>query len=79
VPAPPWQAAGSVCASNADIRPGTGRQAHFSYSTDGITYTSLGPAFTLDNDWRFFMGYRYGIFNYATQALGGAVTCDGRT
>ncbi|MEJ3747988.1 family 43 glycosylhydrolase [Actinomycetes bacterium KLBMP 9797] len=59
---------------NADIRPGAGRQARFSYSTDGVTFTPLGSAFTLGNDWRFFMGYRYGIFNYATQALGGAVT-----
>jgi hypothetical protein len=24
--------------------------------------------------WQFFMGYRYAIFNYATQALGGEVT-----
>ncbi|WP_416903764.1 family 43 glycosylhydrolase [Micromonospora echinospora] len=59
---------------NADIRPGTGRQARFSYSTDGVNFTGLGPAFTLNNAWQFFMGYRYGIFNYATQALGGAVT-----
>ena len=59
---------------NADIRPGSGRQARFSYSTDGSTFTSLGPAFTLNNAWQFFMGYRFGIFNYATQALGGAVT-----
>ncbi|WP_344491328.1 family 43 glycosylhydrolase [Nonomuraea monospora] len=59
---------------NADIRPGSGRQARFSYSTDGTTFTSLGPAFTLNNAWQFFMGYRFGIFNYATQSLGGAVT-----
>jgi beta-xylosidase len=59
---------------NADIRPGSGRQARFSYSTDGTTYTSLGPAFTLNNAWQFFMGYRYAIFNHATQSLGGAVT-----
>src|SRR5436190_4853315 len=59
---------------NADIHPGAGRQARFSYSTDGVTFTSLGPAFTLNNDWQFFMGYRYAIFNYATQALGGSVT-----
>jgi beta-xylosidase len=59
---------------NADIRPGSGRQARFSYSTDGSTFVSLGPAFTLNNAWQFFMGYRFGIFNYATQALGGAVT-----
>jgi beta-xylosidase len=59
---------------NADIRPGSGRQARFSYSTDGSTFTSLGPAFTLDNSWQFFMGYRFGLFEYATQALGGSVT-----
>jgi hypothetical protein len=29
---------------------------------------------TLDNQWQFFRGYRFGIFTYATQALGGAVT-----
>jgi beta-xylosidase len=60
--------------AKADIRPGSGRQATFSYSTDGVTFASLGPAFTLNNAWQFFMGYRFGVFNYATQALGGAVT-----
>jgi beta-xylosidase len=59
---------------SADVRPGSGRQARFSYSTDGSTFTALGPAFTLNNAWQFFMGYRYGIFNYATAALGGSVT-----
>jgi hypothetical protein len=61
---------------NADIRPGSGRTATFSYSTDGSTFRSLGPAFTLNNDWQFFMGYRFGVFDYATQALGGAVTVN---
>ncbi|WP_434443261.1 family 43 glycosylhydrolase [Lentzea sp. E54] len=60
--------------ANADIRPGSGRQARFSYSTDGVTFTSLGTGFTLKNEWQFFMGYRFGIFNHATQALGGSVT-----
>ncbi|MEU5607253.1 glycoside hydrolase 43 family protein [Streptomyces sparsogenes] len=59
--------------ANADIRPGAPRPATFSYSTDGTNFTRLGPAFTMGNDWRFFMGYRYAIFNYATQALGGSV------
>ena len=59
---------------NADIRPGTGRQGRFSYSTDGVTFTSLGPGFTMGNAWQFFMGYRFAMFNYATQALGGSVT-----
>jgi beta-xylosidase len=60
--------------ANADIQPGSNRVARFSYSTDGVNFTSLGPAFTLNNTWQFFMGYRFGIFNFATQALGGAVT-----
>ncbi|GIJ72388.1 family 43 glycosylhydrolase [Virgisporangium ochraceum] len=60
--------------ATADIRPGSGRQARFSYSTDGVNFTSLGNALTLDNTWQFFMGYRYAMFNYATQSLGGAVT-----
>jgi beta-xylosidase len=58
----------------ADIRPGASRQGRFSYSTDGTTFTSFGSAFTMNNAWQFFMGYRYAIFNYATSALGGAVT-----
>jgi len=59
----------------ADIRPGSSnRQGRFSYSTDGTTFTSLGTALTLNNSWEFFMGYRYAIFNYATAALGGAIT-----
>ena len=62
--------------ATADIRPGAGRTATFSYSTDGSTFTNLGPAFTLNNNWQFFMGYRFGVFNYATQALGGAVTVN---
>ena len=35
---------------------------------------SPGSAFTLGNAWQFFMGYRFAVFNYATQSLGGAVT-----
>ncbi len=59
-----------------DIRPGADRQGHFFYSTDGTTFTPIGPAFVLGNAWQFFMGYRFGIFNYATQSLGGAVSVD---
>jgi beta-xylosidase len=61
---------------SANIQPGAGRTATFSYSTNGSTFTTLGPAFTLNNDWQFFMGYRFGIFNYATSALGGSVTVN---
>ena len=62
--------------ATADIRPGSARQATFSYSTDGTTFTPLGPAFTLGNRPNFFMGYRFAIFNHATAALGGAVTVN---
>ncbi len=62
--------------ATADIRPGSGRQGRFSYSTDGVTFAPLGPALTLKNEWQFFMGYRFGIFNYATVALGGSVRVE---
>jgi beta-xylosidase len=58
---------------SADIHPGAGRTAKFSYSTDGHTFKPIGTPFVLDNHWQFFMGYRYAIFNYATQSLGGEV------
>jgi beta-xylosidase len=61
---------------SANIQPGSGRTATFSYSTNGSSFTPLGPAFTLNNDWQFFMGYRFGVFNYATSALGGSVTVN---
>ncbi|WP_217897086.1 glycoside hydrolase family 43 protein [Granulicella rosea] len=57
----------------ADIRPGAGHTATFSYSTDGVTFRPLGVPFVLSNSWQFFMGYRFGIFNYATAKLGGSV------
>jgi beta-xylosidase len=60
--------------ATADIRPGGARPGRFSYSTDGSAFTPLGPDFSMHNDWPFFMGYRYAIFNHATQALGGSVT-----
>jgi hypothetical protein len=36
-------------------------------------FTELGGLYTLTVDYLFFMGYRYGIFNYATKALGESV------
>ncbi|KAJ3569480.1 hypothetical protein NPX13_g6073 [Xylaria arbuscula] len=56
-----------------NINPGTGRTGSFSYSLDGTTFIPLGSSLTLTNDWHYFMGYRWGIFNYATSALGGTV------
>jgi beta-xylosidase len=59
--------------ASADIRPGAGRTAHFSWSDDGRTFHNIGTAFAMKTDWHFFMGYRYAIFNYATKSLGGKI------
>jgi beta-xylosidase len=68
----------------ADVHPGPGHTAVFSYSLDGTKFLALGPPFVLNANWPFFMGYRFGIFNYATRSLGGSVkihsfTLDGPT
>jgi beta-xylosidase len=57
----------------ANISPGPSDTAQFAYSTDGNTFTSIGSPYQLNNTWEFFMGYRYGIFNYASQSQGGSV------
>ena len=59
---------------SVDVRPGSGRQGRFSYSTDGTTFTPIGSPHTMDNTWQFFMGYRFAIFNFATASLGGSVS-----
>jgi beta-xylosidase len=59
--------------ASANIQPGSGRTATFSYSTDGFTFANIGTPYILNNTWNFFMGYRYAIFNYATSELGGSV------
>ncbi|KAF7375198.1 Xylosidase glycosyl [Mycena sanguinolenta] len=62
-----------------NVAPETSQTAVFSYSLDGNTFTGLGPSFTLNTDWQYFMGYRYGIFNYATKAVGGSVAISSFT
>ena len=56
-----------------DARPSGNKQAIFSYSIDGSSFKSLGTSFTMTTVWHYFMGYRWGIFNFATEALGGSV------
>lgn len=59
---------------DSDVRTTSGGgTARFYYSTDGIQFTQLGGTFTMKRDWQYFLGYRFGIFNYATQSLGGSV------
>jgi beta-xylosidase len=49
------------------------RTSTFAYSLDGKKFTQLGPALAMTNSYTFFTGYRYGVFNHATKALGGEV------
>lgn len=79
------RAEGPVIAGNdlwlraeADITPAfTGetqiRYVTFWYSTDGESFTQLGPNFPMNNEWPFYMGYRFGVFNWATEQLGGSL------
>jgi hypothetical protein len=49
------------------------RQSTFWYSTDCEKFTQLGPAYNMTNQWQFFSGYRFGVFNFGTKALGGEI------
>ncbi|KAH6692491.1 concanavalin A-like lectin/glucanase domain-containing protein [Plectosphaerella plurivora] len=64
----------------ADLRPrfvepcvGEDRLAVFEYSVDGRVFTQLGPAHALTKSYHGFVGHRFGVFNFATEALGGEV------
>ncbi|KUJ08678.1 Arabinanase/levansucrase/invertase [Mollisia scopiformis] len=59
--------------TSIDARSSGTKLAEFYYSLDGTNFTQLGGSASLVTDWEYFMGYRYGIFNYATKALGGSV------
>ena len=68
---------------DADFRPVKGRNggadcANFYYSMDGEQWERIGTEnYRLNFDWRrFFMGSKFGIFNYATKKSGGYVDVD---
>lgn len=66
---------------SADFSPKAGGGAvdkgSLAYSLDGKRWTTVIRDFPLVFDWqRFFMGTRYGIFNYATKKTGGFVDID---
>ncbi|MBR5686566.1 MAG: glycoside hydrolase 43 family protein [Prevotella sp.] len=51
--------------------------AQFYYSTDGQNWTKIGNDYRMRFDWRrFFMGSKFGIFNYATKRTGGWVDVE---
>jgi uncharacterized protein YhjY with autotransporter beta-barrel domain len=59
--------------ADAAVGPGTAKTGQFSYSLDGVEFVELGGSVALNSTWEFFMGYRFGIFNYATVEVGGSV------
>ena len=50
--------------------------ADFYYSLDGKSWTSIGTQLKMAYTLPHFMGYRFGLFNYATKTAGGFVDFD---
>ncbi|MDR2145590.1 MAG: glycoside hydrolase 43 family protein [Tannerella sp.] len=50
--------------------------AYFYYSLDGKTWNPIGEPLKMKYTLTHFMGYRFGLFNYATQETGGYVDFD---
>jgi beta-xylosidase len=50
--------------------------ANFFYSLDGKTWTPIGTQLKMEYSMPHFMGYRFGLFNYATKTPGGYVDFD---
>lgn len=58
------------------------RNATFEYSYDGTAFSQLGSTYQLTKSTAGYVGYRFGLFNFATQALGGELRvnhCDVET
>lgn len=51
-------------------------KAYFYYSFDGKKWTSIGEPLQMAYTLPHFMGYRFGLFNYATKSTGGYVDFD---
>jgi beta-xylosidase/type 1 glutamine amidotransferase len=50
--------------------------AHFYYSLDGKSWTKIGSPLKMSYTIPHFMGYRFGLFNYATKKIGGYADFD---
>lgn len=50
--------------------------AHFYYSLDGKSWSQIGSTLKMEYTLPHFMGYRFGLFNYATKDIGGFVDFD---
>ena len=51
-------------------------EANFYYSLDGTNWKQLGNTLKMEYTLPHFMGYRFGLFNYATKNTGGYVDFD---
>jgi len=51
-------------------------RARFFYSLDGQSWSSIGNALKMKYTLPHFMGYRFGLFNYATRTTGGFADFD---
>ncbi len=51
-------------------------KAYFYYSLDGKTWNRIGPVLQMAYTLPHFMGYRFGLFNFATRSAGGTVDFD---
>ena len=60
---------------DCDFRERTDK-AYFCYSLDGETWTQIGSVLQMAYTLPHFMGYRFGLFNFATKAAGGFVDFD---
>ena len=56
-----------------DARASGDHGAWFEYSLDGRGFVKVGGVYEVYTGWAFFLGYRFGVFNHATKALGGSV------
>ena len=51
-------------------------QARFYYSLDGNSWNAIGEPLEMKYTLTHFMGYRFGLFNYATESTGGSADFD---
>jgi beta-xylosidase len=51
-------------------------KAYFYYSLNGTTWTAIGSTLQMNYDLTHFMGYRFGLFSYATKSSGGYADFD---
>jgi beta-xylosidase len=51
-------------------------RAYFYYSLDGKIWVAIGNELKMEYSLSHFMGYRFGLFNYATKNTGGYADFD---